>query len=195
VRIKAIEDDLLYFKVHSLLNSDEVLIKKLFRGFTLTETNKFFYTFKKPKIHLLTPKIEQMQFVLIDKSFLQQELVQNLQYVKSEIQWMWPSPETFYSKGFGFAAQIENRIVCWCTAEYVSTKKCGIGIETIQEFRNYGIASSTVSHFVDYCQDHNITPYWECDQDNVASIRVAENVGFERVQESKFWAGTFKKTN
>ncbi len=195
VRKKAIEDGLLYFKVHSLSKSGEDLIENLFHEFTLTKTNKLFYTFRKSKPPMLIPKVENIQFMLIDESFLKQDFVQNLQYVRSEIQWMWPSLEKFYRNGFGFVALIEKRIICWCTAEYVSTKKCGIGIETIPELRNNGIASSTVAHFVDYCQLNNITPYWECDRDNIASNLVAENVGFEKMQETTFWAGTFENKN
>jgi hypothetical protein len=193
VKARAIKEGLSHFKVHALSDSFENSITRLFQGLTLDKTIKLFYTFRKPKVNAIpAPALENVQFVLIEADFLEKDF-QNLEYVKSEIKWMWPSPERFCEKGFGFAALLEERIICWCTAEYVSQNKCGIGIETIREFENKGIATSTTAHFVEYCLSHHISPYWECGGDNIGSIRVAEKVGFERIQEAIFWAGIFQR--
>jgi RimJ/RimL family protein N-acetyltransferase len=128
---------------------------------------------------------------LIDADFFEKGQFENNHYVKSEIEWMWSSPERFREKGFGYAAVKEAKIICWCTAEYVSENKCGIGIEVIKEFQNKGIATATTAHFLEHCLNQNIVAHWECDQDNVGSIRVAEKVGFERTEESVFWGGQF----
>ena len=112
--------------------------------------------------------------------------------VKAEIAWMWPSLERFYQNGFGRAALSGGRLVCWCTAEYVSRRACGVGIETAPEFRGKGIATRTALHFAADCARRGITPHWECDRDNAASARVAEKIGFERVEASTLWAGRFQ---
>ncbi|MEO0534618.1 MAG: GNAT family N-acetyltransferase [Cyanobacteria bacterium P01_A01_bin.123] len=111
--------------------------------------------------------------------------------LKSEIEWMWPSREKFCENGFGYVALLGESIIFWCTAEYVSTKKCGIGIETLQAYQNQGITTATAVHFVNYCLSHNITPYWECDSQNIGSIRVAKKIGFDRIQEAIVWGGEF----
>ncbi len=85
--------------------------------------------------------------------------------------------------------------MCWCTSEYVSEAKCGIGIETIQPYQNMGIATATTARFVDFCLRQNITPHWECEIHNTASIRVADKVGFKRLQEKVFWGGEFSIEN
>lgn len=190
----AIKEGLSRFKVRALSDSLENSIPKLFRGLALNKTSELFYTFTKPKVNAIpAPRLGNVQFVLIDADFLDKDHVQNLQHVKSEIKWMWPSLERFCENGFGFAAWWEGRIICWCTAEYVSKRKCGIGIETIREFQNKGIATATAAHFVEYCLCHQITPHWECGSDHVGSIRVAEKVGFERIQEAASWVGTFQE--
>ncbi len=94
-------------------------------------------------------------------------------------------------KGFGTVAVIDMRIICWCTAEYVSKSKCGIGIEVIDEFQNKGIATATAAHFLEHCLNQDIVAHWECDKDNIGSVRVAEKVGFEKTEETVFWSGQF----
>jgi len=192
IRKRAIEEKLLYFKVHALSPSFENAITTIFRGYTLGQTRKLFYAFNKPQVNIVpAPTLEGVEFALIDADFLERDHLQNIQQVKSEIQWMWSSSEKFRESGFGFAALKGGSIICWCTAEYVSRDKCGIGIETQPEFENKGIATSTTAHFVSYCLSHDINPYWECAGDNIGSIRVAEKVGFEKIDEAIFWAGVF----
>jgi hypothetical protein len=47
------------------------------------------------------------------------------------------------------------------------------------------------TRFVDHSLRHHITPHWECDGENIGSVRVAEKAGFEKVQEVAVWVGVF----
>ena len=99
--------------------------------------------------------------------------------------------ERFFKFGFGFSLVTKRRIVSWCTAEYVSRGKCGIGIETIPEYQNRGFATITASAFVEYCIQKGIRPHWKCNRDNLASRRVAEKVGFMKELEYPVHFGKF----
>lgn len=187
----AIQEDLSHFNIHTLSPPLEKALPQLFQDAELYKMNKFFYGFQQPNLLSTSAELANLQYKLIDTDFLAQDHYQNIQYVQSEIDWMWPSRKKFCENGFGYAALLGESIVCWCTAEYVSTKKCGIGIETLQTYQNQGIATATAVHFVNYCLSHNIIPYWECDSQNIGSIRVAEKVGFERIQETMVWGGEF----
>jgi RimJ/RimL family protein N-acetyltransferase len=85
----------------------------------------------------------------------------------------------------------KDEIVCRCTAEYVSTFKCGIGIETDKKYRNRGLATLLASVFVDYCISKDIVPHWDSWNNNLPSIRVAENVGFEKISDYSVYFGSF----
>ena len=188
----AIKERLSYFKVKTLSSSLENSITDIFQNIPLHKTNKLFYTFQAKKIEAIPhPKVEGVQYHLVDADLLEKGRFENNHYVKSEIEWMWPSLERFLEKGFGTVAVIGARIICWCTAEYVSKSKCGIGIEAIEEFQNKGVATATVAHFLEHCLNHNIVAHWECDKDNIGSIRVAEKVGFEKTEDTVFWSGQF----
>jgi RimJ/RimL family protein N-acetyltransferase len=192
IKGRAIKEGSSRFKVHALSPSLEQSIPQLFQGIQLYKTNKLIYVFRKQRVPAIsTPALEDVRYALIDAGFLETERHQNLEYVQSEVDWMWSSRVKFRENGFGYAALLGDIIVCWCTAEYVSERKCGIGIETVEAYRNKGIATATTAHFVEYCLHHNITPCWECGSRNIGSIRVAEKVGFERIQEKVFWGGEF----
>ena len=192
VKEKAIRDGLSYFKVKALSSSLENSITDIFQNIPLHKTNKYFYTFGAEKVKAIpNPNLEGIQYHPIDANFLEEGRFENNHYVKSEIEWMWPSLERFLEKGFGTAAVIDASIICWCTAEYVSKTKCGIGIEVIDEFQNKGVATATAAHFINHCMNQNIVAHWECDKDNIGSVRVAEKVGFEKDEEIVFWSGQF----
>ena len=192
IKKKAIAAGLSHFKIQALSASLEEEVPPLFQNIQPHKLPKLFYSFPGQKAPALAaPELENVKYALIDANFLEQASYQNVKYVKSEVEWMWSSPEKFKAHGFGYAALFEESIVCWCTAEYVSEKKCGIGIETMRDYQNKGLATATATHFVDYCLSHNITPHWECDGRNMGSIRVAEKVGFELIQETMSWAGEF----
>ena len=189
---KAIKERLSHFKVKTLSSSLENSITEIFQNIPLHKTNKLFYTFRAKRGKAIpNPRLKGIQYHPIDAGILEKGRFENNHYVKSEIEWMWPSLERFLEKGFGTVALIDTRIICWCTAEYVSKSKCGIGIEVIDEFQNNGIATATAAHFLEHCLSHNIVAHWECDKDNIGSVRVAEKVGFEKTEETVFWSGQF----
>lgn len=192
VREKAIKEGLSYFQVRTLSSLPENSITHIFQNIPLKKRSKLFYTFCAKTVKTIpNPRLAGVQFRPIDADLLEEGRFENNHYVRSEIEWMWPSLERFRKKGFGIAAVIDARIICWCTAEYVSKSKCGIGIEAIDEFQNKGIATATAAHFLEHCMNQNIVAHWECDKDNIGSVRVAEKVGFEKTEESVLWNGRF----
>lgn len=192
IKEKAVKERLSYFNVKTLSSSLENSITDIFQNIPLHKINKLFYTFLAQKVKSIpNPRLEGIQYHPINADFLEEGQFENNHYVKSEIEWMWPSLERFREKGFGTAAVMDASVICWCTAEYVSKSKCGIGIEVIDEFQNKGIATATAAHFLEHCMNRNIVAHWECDKDNIGSVRVAEKVGFEKTEETVFWSGEF----
>jgi RimJ/RimL family protein N-acetyltransferase len=106
---------------------------------------------------------------------------------------MWPSLEQYYAKGFGAAARHGDQLVGWCTAEYVSETRCGVGIETLEAFRGKNVATAMAARFTVEALHRGVHPHWECDARNAASAHVAEKAGFTLLDESTMWAGHFPR--
>lgn len=194
IRQQAIHEQLTYFKARALSPSFEAALPALFGDTALRELSTLCYGFTgAPPPVIAPPPIAGLQLAPIDRDLLAREDLANLEPVRSEIRWMWPSEERFYEQGFGSAALVGQRVICWCTAEYRSATRCGIGIETEPDYQRRGVATATAAHFVVACIARGITPYWESRSTNLPSIRVAEKIGFERLAEERSWAGSFEE--
>ena len=86
----------------------------------------------------------------IDADLLATDRLRGIEILRNEIQTGWHSVEDFLHTGFGFCLLRKNEIVTWCTAEYVSDGKCGVGIETAVEHMRRGFATITASAFVEH---------------------------------------------
>jgi RimJ/RimL family protein N-acetyltransferase len=72
-------------------------------------------------------------------------------------------------------------VVSWCTAEYVSPGQCGIGIETIEAYQRQGFAKVTANAFLQHALSLGWQMYWDTWQGNIASVHVAQNLGFRKL--------------
>jgi RimJ/RimL family protein N-acetyltransferase len=127
----------------------------------------------------------------INERFAELGGLANFASVTAEIRSCWGSVGAFQRAGFGFCAHDAQTIVCWCTAEYVSAGRCGIGIETVPVYRGRGLATLTASAFVAHCAGQRVTPHWDCWSDNAASVAVAKKIGFRQVETYSVLAGFF----
>ncbi len=126
----------------------------------------------------------------IDVELLESGLA-HVDSVKDDILGGWPSLDTFLERGFGITLLVESSVVSWCTAEYVSEDKCGMGIETIKEYEGRGFATIVASEFVRHSLTLGVRPYWDCWVSNKPSVRVAEKVGFTKAYDYKMAIGAF----
>jgi RimJ/RimL family protein N-acetyltransferase len=192
IRPRALAERSRYFKAHAISPALEDALVSLFKGIRLHDMPTLFYGFTQPRpAHVASPSVEGIRFMPIDRAFLAAEQLQHIERVRAEIRWMWRSEERFCEYGLGYAAVVQDQVVCWCTAEYLSAERCGIGIETIRAYERRGVATATAARFVQLCLDRGVAPFWECRANNAGSIRVAEKVGFTRLAEERYWVGEF----
>lgn len=102
--------------------------------------------------------------------------------VAAEIGSCWTSPDAFRRNGFGYCAHDGAAVLGWCTAEYVSPGRCGIGIETVEAYQRRGVATATAAAFLAHCAARGSTPHWDAWADNAPSLRVAAKLGFTLVE-------------
>lgn len=128
----------------------------------------------------------------IDAGLLASDGMRGIDVLREEIATGWQSQADFLASGFGFCLLDRDEIVTWCTAEYASPGKCGIGIETAVEHMRQGYATLTASAFVEQALDLGIAPHWDSWKANLPSVAVARKVGFRVLAEYEVFTGRLR---
>ncbi|HEU5391962.1 MAG TPA: GNAT family N-acetyltransferase [Streptosporangiaceae bacterium] len=104
----------------------------MFAGYSLHRRKRVLYRGDRLAVTSWPQRIPAgYQVSAISEQFRQLSTLGNFGEVTAEIRSCWNSMADFRRAGFGFCAHDRATIVCWCTAEYVSGRQCGIGIETV----------------------------------------------------------------
>ncbi|MFX1518193.1 MAG: GNAT family N-acetyltransferase [Promethearchaeota archaeon] len=124
----------------------------------------------------------------VDKQLFGKSSLKNFSYLMDEVRDIVGSVEEFLSNGnFGYCLiRDEKKIVSWCLS-FLYGSLCEVWVQTVTEHRKKGFATLTVATFVEYCQNNDITIGWHSNQDNQASIKLAEKIGFERTTKEYSW--------
>lgn len=168
-----------YFEVvgnHDLWNDT---IERLFKHRGLGSWNQKVYTLGngyKRESEPLLPEGYNVQ--KINKSFYENNSIQNMQFLHSIIEEFWSSPERFFSNGVAYGIVFNNELVSLCFSGFVVENIHCVGIETMPEHQGKKLAQIIAHHFARYCFDNNQVLYWDCMEGNKPSVAVAEKLGF-----------------
>lgn len=95
----------------------------------------------------------------------------------------YPKAESFLEKGKGYCVVKGGTVAAWAFSAAVSSTEIDIGIETDSEYRRLGLAEIAAKKMLNYCFEQNKRPVWACRQDNTASKKLAEKLGFVKTAE------------
>ena len=87
----------------------------------------------------------------------------------------------FINRGIGFTPIFNNKVCGFCTSEYPTKNGIAIGIEVLEEHQKMGIAKDMTKLLLNEAYKRNLTVYWECWKNNLASAKTALSCGFEKV--------------
>ncbi|MFX1534010.1 MAG: GNAT family N-acetyltransferase [Promethearchaeota archaeon] len=183
--------DLVVFKIIYSSENWEKKIKEIFGNKSFIKRDRVFFAFKQPKMsdwREIVPSGFKME--PISEKLLARTNLENIDGVIEEIDYTWGSRDDFFNKAFGFCLIHGDEVVGWCTAEYISKNKCGIGIETFQKYQRRGFATLTAAATVEHALSKNLIPHWDSWATNIGSIKVAEKVGFEKVEDYTIYFGS-----
>lgn len=117
----------------------------------------------------------------VDAALLSEGL-KNTEDVIDGITGEWSSVERFVEDGFGFCLVAGDTIASWSLTDFVHGDRCEIGIDTDRGHRRRGLgtlaATATAAHALERGLRH---VGWHCWANNLGSLGVARNVGFELV--------------
>lgn len=91
----------------------------------------------------------------------------------------WGSTEQYLKYGFGYSVFFEGQIVCEGTSIFSGRHVAEIDIETHENHRGLGLAQLVAHLFIKHCLIHQLTPFWDCDAENIGSKKLAKKTGFD----------------
>ncbi len=147
-----------------------------------------YYTFKK-RVTTWKDKIPPgFSLNRVDKNLLESTLV-NIDILTDEVKDIIASVDEFIQRGFeGFCLVYKNEIAAsWCLS-FMYKSSCEFTVQTVKEYQKRGFGTITTAALIDSCLSSGFTSLgWHCGEENVASMRLAEKVGFERTNHEYSW--------
>lgn len=175
-----------------MLYSTEEAANALLAGHALHARERVFYRGGRQRLPDWPLRLPVgFQISEINDRFSELEALSNFDDVTAEIESCWNSVADFRRGGFGYCVHDAETIVSWCTAEYVSEGRCGIGIATVPACRGRGFATLTASKFVEHCAERGVMPHWDCWTSNLPSVAIAEKLGFHKLETYSIFVGDF----
>jgi GNAT superfamily N-acetyltransferase len=100
--------------------------------------------------------------------------------LRETILWEWKTLPLFLELGFGSIAVTEGRIVGWSTSDYAVGEACEIGVWVAADLRLRGLGTAVATAAARQAFSRGLRDVgWHCWANNVGSLGVAANVGFE----------------
>jgi len=111
----------------------------------------------------------------IPSGFQMEKIIDNKRYRKLNF-----FEETFFETGLGYCLWAGEDIVSLCYSALVGLGQHEIQIETAEKYQRKGYATLTGMANIERCLEKDITPHWDCDTGNKASLSLADKLGFEK---------------
>ncbi|MBD2872779.1 GNAT family N-acetyltransferase [Paenibacillus arenilitoris] len=146
----------------------------------LAVVKKRFYTFDPANCPPRKEIQAHCKLKRIDESLLNDDSLKNRDTLLQWIRMSWLSVDDFARKGVGYCILEDGRIASWCLSVFASGNRLEFALFTDELFRNRGYAKRVSSACVAYCLENGGFPLWVCDDNNIPSIRVAEETGFSK---------------
>lgn len=179
-----------YFEFSAESKSTEDYILKLFSNEKINQEDEYFY--RKDDANEIQ-EMEHYNIIQVDLEFIKQLQVgkyDNPEFLSERLLQSWGTYEMFFAKSVAYVATIETSIVAVIvgTARYQDV--IPVDIETKEEHRKKGLASTLTQYFVNECVDRGFVVQWNCVDSNIASRNTVEKAGFKFMKKKPYyWFG------
>jgi hypothetical protein len=90
----------------------------------------------------------------------------------------WTTYEDFLNYANPHVLLYKNQPAALCYAAACENNSVELDIITLDAYRNQGFGKIVASHFINQCQSENLDIYWDCFENNLASMKLAKLLNF-----------------
>ncbi len=160
------------------------------------QTGRRYYTLASPKIPDWQERIPDGFSMRRVNADLLASGLRNRDSVLGWIRHEWRSEAAYLEQGFGSCLVHDGAIVGWSLVNYVHGDRCQIGINTALEYRRQGLGTLTAAANAAQAVARGFSTIgWHCWDNNVGSMGVAGNVGFQRTAEYEVYINHWPAEN
>jgi RimJ/RimL family protein N-acetyltransferase len=156
----------------------EAQVNVILPGYTPEKVARRRYVSALPRVDWRTALPAGATVHRLDEQWLGRNDLGNIKQVVGWVDSFWHSHSEFAHTSFGFALTNGITVASWCLGVFASGSHIELGLATVPAYQRQGYATAVAARCVAYCVEHGLTPHWHCWEDNIASWRTAEKIGF-----------------
>lgn len=120
----------------------------------------------------------------VERRLLENDTIENLDWLLEETTSERPSIEAFLENSFGSAILYDSMLIAWCLSEYNSGSRCEVGIATADAYQKRGLGTVVGSAFIEQANAKGYNRIgWHCWKRNIPSWKTALRIGFHKVRD------------
>ncbi|SEO33212.1 GNAT acetyltransferase [Amphibacillus marinus] len=179
-----------FFEISGLHYEWNPVLEETFKHRKLDKCTQLVYTWPASVKDIPGDYTNEGKVIKVTHDFLMNTKINNIEFLVSEVELYWGSIKTFLEKGgLCYCIIHEEEIASICYSAFVHRETQVIGVVTEEKHRGMGYAFQGAHALINECLQINNVPYWDCTEENTASKRLAEKLGFEKV--SKYFCHYF----
>lgn len=99
----------------------------------------------------------------------------------------WGSADHFFASGFGVVAETnDKRLQAHCISGAIGGGKVELSMKVLPPFQSKGLGDQMGRAFLQRTKRRNLKPVWTCMESNIASVKLAEKLGFQNLKTDLF---------
>lgn len=168
-----------YFEVSSVPPITNIELQSVFKPRKLNKWTQSVYIYRKDD--RVSDPVLHDGCLCDSKEIGKKYSVKNKEFIENKILNYWHSMDAFHSNAKGFCLLIDDIVVSMAFTGWIAGNTHEISIETADDYRCKGFAKICATALINYYLEQGYLPYWECEKDNIASVKLAENLGFSKL--------------
>ena len=167
-----------YLEISGIPPVKDIELQNILESFNFEswEQSKYIYGKKDINTFALDNNLYNIKDIIENENSLK-----NIDLLKKVILSYWDTIDIFIDKADGYCIIIDNVIASWAITAWISKNKHEPRIDTIEKYRQKGYGKICSSAIVNCYLKKGYTPYWECEKTNIASAKIANNIGFSKL--------------
>ena len=179
VRPKLLSKNIDYFEVSCVPPTTNTELQSVFKSRKLNAWTQSVYLYRKN--NRLADPILHEGYLCELREIGKKYPVKNKEFIENKVLDYWDSMDAFHNNANGFCLIIDNMVASLALTGWLAGNTHEISIETVGNHRRKGFAQICATALVNSYLKQGYLPYWECEMNNIASTKLAENLGFSKL--------------